>query len=150
MCSSDLGPGEPDYVESIRADVGRRGLESRASFTGRLAGRDKWAAMAASDLFVLPSYQENFALAAVDAIRSGLPVLLSRRVNLWRDVVEAGAGRDCEPTVESVAEQLNECLADAPWRSAAVAAGARILDSRFNWARTAARLEEIYAESLSP
>jgi glycosyltransferase involved in cell wall biosynthesis len=144
-----VGPGESKYVESIRADVGRRGLASKASFTGRLSGREKWAAMAASDLFVLPSYQENFALAAVDAIRGGLPVLLSRRVNLWQDVVEAGAGRDCETTVESVAEQLNDCLADAPWRSAAVEAGARILGERFNWATAADVLERIYAGAMT-
>jgi glycosyltransferase involved in cell wall biosynthesis/acetyltransferase-like isoleucine patch superfamily enzyme len=144
-----VGPGESKYVESIRADVGRRGLDSKASFTGRLSGREKWAAMAASDLFVLPSYQENFALAAVDAMRGGLPVLLSRRVNLWQDVVEAGAGRDCEPTVDSVAQKLNDCLADEPWRTSAVEAGARILSTRFNWATTAARLEAIYGETVS-
>src|SRR5262245_3333598 len=105
--------------------------------------------MAASDLFVLPSYQENFALAAVDAIRSGLPVLLSRRVNLWQDVVEAGAGRDCDPTVDSVAEKLSSCLIDRSWRASAVEAGVRLLAVRFNWAVSAARLEEVYAECRS-
>ena len=84
----------------------QRGLESQVTFTGLLSGRDKWGAMAASELFVLPSYQENFALAVVDALNSGLPVVLSRRVNLWKDVVEAGAARDCDVTVESVAAAL--------------------------------------------
>jgi glycosyltransferase involved in cell wall biosynthesis len=144
-----VGPGEPAYVASIRAEVAQRQLDSRVTFTGLLSGRDKWAAMAASDLFVLPSYQENFALAAVDAIQSGLPVLLSRRVNLWKDVVEAGAGRDCETTVDSVAERLNEILADAAWRESAAEAGARLLRTRFNWTTTAGRLEEIYVDVAS-
>ena len=143
-----VGPGEPAYVDSVRADVARRQLEPQVTFTGLLYGRDKWAAMAASDLFVLPSYQENFGLSVVDAIRSGLPVLLSRRVNLWKDVVEAGAGRDCETSVESVADKLNECLADPVWRTAAAQAGARLLETRFNWKTTAAHLEQIYAEAI--
>jgi glycosyltransferase involved in cell wall biosynthesis len=141
-----VGPGEPDYIASIRREVAARHLGRKVTFTGLLSGRDKWAAMAASDLFVLPSYQENFALAAVDAIRSGLPVLLSRRVNLWKDVVDARAGRDCETTVDSVTETLNACLADAVWRTEAAEAGARLLTTRFNWAKTAAGLEESYLE----
>ena len=143
-----VGPGAPAYVDSIRADVARRQLGPKVTFTGVLYGHDKWAAMAASDLFVLPSYQENFALAAVDAIRSGLPVLLSRRVNLWKDVVDAGAGRDCDISVESVAEKLTECLADPGWRADAARAGARLLETRFNWKTTAAHLEQIYAEAI--
>ena len=144
-----VGPGEPAYIESIRMDVKNRGLDGRVTLTGILYGRDKWAAMAASDLFVLPSYQENFALAAVDAIRSGLPVLLSRRVNLWKDVVDAGAGRDCETNVDSVADALETCLNDAEWRHSAARAGETLLSSRFNWTTTAARLESVYQEASS-
>ena len=107
-----VGTGETNYVESIREDVGRRGLAARVTFTGLLQGREKWGALAASDLFVLPSYQENFGLAVVEAIRSGVPVILSRYVNLWKDVVDAGAGRACEINVESVAATLRESLDD--------------------------------------
>ncbi|HET6324543.1 MAG TPA: glycosyltransferase [Planctomycetaceae bacterium] len=139
-----VGPGDPAYVQSIREEVGRRGLEKTVTFTGLLSGRDKWAAMAASDLFVLPSYQENFALTVVDAIQSGLPVLVSRRVNIWKDLVDAGAARDCEPELNSVAATLSDCLSDLEWRHAAARAGKSLLSERFNWATTAARLETIY------
>ena len=139
-----VGPGEPAYVESIRQEVARRGLDARVTFTGVLYGRDKWAAMATSDLFVLPSYQENFALAAVDAIRGGLPVLLSRRVNLWSDVVRAGAGTVCDTDVESLAQSLDDCLGDMNWRREAAEAGRALMSKRFNWTTTAAQLEEVY------
>ncbi len=145
-----VGPGDPAYVQSIRDEVLRRGLDAAVTFTGVLYGRDKWAAMAASDLFILPSYQENFALAAVDAVQSGLPVLLSRRVNLWKDLVDAGVGRDCEPELNSVAAALGTCLDDVDWRRAAVAAGKDLLAERFNWATTAARLETVYESLRTP
>lgn len=145
-----VGPGEPTYVQSIRDEVTRRGLDTAVTFTGVLYGRDKWAAMAASDLFILPSYQENFALAAVDAVRSGLPVLLSRRVNLWKDLVDAGVGRDCEPELNSVTAALGACLDDAAWRQSAIPAGKELLSERFNWATTTARLETVYESLRAP
>jgi glycosyltransferase involved in cell wall biosynthesis len=145
-----VGPGEPAYVQSIRDEVSRRRLEKAVTFTGILSGRDKWAAMAASDLFVLPSYQENFALTVVDALQSGLPVLVSRRVNLWKDLVDAGAARDCEPELNSVATTLVDCLNDSEWRHAAVRAGEALLSERFNWTTTAAWLETIYETVCSP
>jgi glycosyltransferase involved in cell wall biosynthesis len=145
-----VGPGEPAYVQSIRDDAARRGLDAAVTFTGVLYGRDKWAAMAASDLFILPSYQENFALAAVDAVQSGLPVLLSRRVNLWKDLVDAGVGRDCEPELSSVTTALGDCLDDAEWRKSAVAVGKELLSERFNWATTATRLEAVYESVRAP
>jgi glycosyltransferase involved in cell wall biosynthesis len=144
-----VGPGQPAYVDSIRADVASRGLQSRVTFTGVLYGRDKWAAMAASDLFVLPSYQENFALAAVDAIRGGLPVVLSRRVNLWHDLVAAGAARDCDITVDSLSDKITDSLGDSDWRQAAAQAGQHLLQHRFSWKLAALRLEEIYESARS-
>jgi glycosyltransferase involved in cell wall biosynthesis len=145
-----VGPGDPAYVQSIREEVSRRGLQNAVTFTGVLYGRDKWAAMAASDLFVLPSYQENFALAAVDAVQSGLPVLLSRRVNLWKDLVDAGVARDCEPDLNSLVPVLAGGLSDEEWRRSAVRAGKKLLSERFNWATTAAGLETIYESIRSP
>ena len=141
-----VGPGETDYVDSIRRDVSQRGLDSRVTFTGSLYGCDKWGAMAASNLFVLPSFQENFALAAVDAIRSGLPVLLSPRVNLCDDIVAAGAGRRCDLTTDSVAQQIISCLRDTEWREQAVVAGKSLLQSRFQWEASAVQLESIYSD----
>ena len=144
-----VGPGEPAYVNFLRTEVQKRGLGPNVTITGPLYGREKWAALAGSDLFVLPSYQENFALSVVEALRSGLPVLLSRRVNLWKDVVDAGAGRDCDISVSDLAEALTDCLGDSRWREAAGRAGEKLLVHRFNWTLTAERFETIYENARS-
>jgi glycosyltransferase involved in cell wall biosynthesis len=142
-----VGPGDAGYLESIRAEIAKRKMEACITLTGPLYGRDKWAAQAASDLFVLPSYQENFAISVVEALRSGLPAILSRRVNLWSDIVEAGAGRDCELDVQPLADLLGQCLEDVAWRRSAAQAGEALLERRFNWKATAERLEAIYEKS---
>ena len=52
----------------------------------------KWAALEAADALVLPSHQENFGYVVAEALAVGTPVLISERVNLWREVVADGAG----------------------------------------------------------
>ncbi len=96
--SSGVGPG--DGWAGLRADYGRnwrlrlRGLGSRAACIGRgmLEGDLKWGALRSAEAFVLPSHQENFGVAVVEALACGLPVLISDKVNIWPDIVEDGAG----------------------------------------------------------
>jgi glycosyltransferase involved in cell wall biosynthesis len=62
------------------------------TFTGMLSGNLKWGAFSAADAFVLPSHQENFGIAVVEALACATPVLISNKVNIWREIVNDGAG----------------------------------------------------------
>lgn len=66
--------------------------ESPVTFTSMLTGNLKWGAFAAADAFVLPSHQENFGIAVVEALACSTPVLISNKVNIWREIVNDGAG----------------------------------------------------------
>lgn len=68
------------------------GSNAAVTFTGMLTGNVKWGAFAAADAFVLPSHQENFGIAVVEAMACGTPVLVSREVNIWREIIADGAG----------------------------------------------------------
>jgi glycosyltransferase involved in cell wall biosynthesis len=61
-------------------------------FTGMLTGDLKWGAFSATDAFVLPSHQENFGIAVVEALACGTPVLISNEVNIWREIEADRAG----------------------------------------------------------
>jgi glycosyltransferase involved in cell wall biosynthesis len=61
-------------------------------FTGMLSGDAKWGAFGAADAFILPSHQENFGIAVVEALACGSPVLISNKVNIWREIEVDGAG----------------------------------------------------------
>ena len=67
---------------------------------GCCPGEDKWGAFHAADAFVLPSHQENFGVAVAEALACGLPVLISDKVNIWREIQEDGAGLVAEDTEE--------------------------------------------------
>jgi glycosyltransferase involved in cell wall biosynthesis len=68
----------------------REGVE--AIWTGQLDHDLKWAALESADALVLPSHQENFGYVVAEALAVGTPVLISDKVNLWREVVADGAG----------------------------------------------------------
>ena len=61
-------------------------------FPGMLTGDLKWGALSAAEAFVLPSHQENFGIAVAEALGCGTPVLISNKVNIWREIETAGAG----------------------------------------------------------
>jgi glycosyltransferase involved in cell wall biosynthesis len=144
-----VGPGDDEYVASLRRLVDSEGLADRATFTGPLLGQAKWEAFSAATVFVLPSYQENFAIVVAEAMRMGLPVVLSRRVNIWSDVVEAGAGRTCDLTADSVARAITHYLDNPSAVEQAGRQGQQLAAERFNWDRTAAAVAEIYRHVLS-
>jgi glycosyltransferase involved in cell wall biosynthesis len=66
--------------------------KSPVTFTGMLAGSRKWGAFSAADAFILPSHQENFGIAVVEALACGAPVLISKEVNIWREIEADQAG----------------------------------------------------------
>jgi glycosyltransferase involved in cell wall biosynthesis len=108
----------------------------------------KWGAMAAASVFALPSYQENFALTVVEAMQAGLPVVLSERVNIWRDVTGAGAGVACALDPDAVAAALGPFLQDEARREAFGQRGRVLAGERYTWDRTADATEEVYRKVL--
>jgi glycosyltransferase involved in cell wall biosynthesis len=68
------------------------GAEMPVTFSGMLTGNLKWGAFSGADAFVLPSHQENFGVAVVEALACATPVLISNKVNIWREIVDDGAG----------------------------------------------------------
>ena len=75
-------------------------------FPGMLTGEAKWGAFYGCEAFVLPSHQENFGIAVVEALACGKLVLISDQVNIWREITEGGGGIVAKDTVDGVRQQL--------------------------------------------
>lgn len=86
------GPHDHAYGREMQALASRLGLAGRITWTGMLGGELKWGAFHAADAFVLTSHQENFGIAVVEALACGVPVLISNQVNIWREILQGGAG----------------------------------------------------------
>lgn len=85
------GPDQVGWEQELRAQASRLGLEN-VIFTGMLEGEMKRGALETADVFILPSHQENFGMSVAEALAAGLPVLISNRVNIWREIEADHAG----------------------------------------------------------
>jgi glycosyltransferase involved in cell wall biosynthesis len=84
------------------------------TFTGMLTGNLKWGAFSAAEAFVLPSHQENFGIAVVEALACGTPVLISNQVNIWREIEADRAGYVEADDLAGTTALLKRWLATAP------------------------------------
>lgn len=102
------GPGlETEYGKSI---VQMCANYTNIIFTGMLTGDAKWGAFYGCDAFILPSHQENFGIAVVEAMACGKPVLISREVNIYKEIVEEKAAFAQADTFEGTKTLLQEWL----------------------------------------
>lgn len=94
------GTGDSGYIQALKARAQLLGVTAYITWTGLLSGHLKRAVLADADLFVLPSYSENFGNAAAEALAAGLPVVISENVGIHREVASAEAGLvvSCDPT----------------------------------------------------
>jgi len=136
------GPCDDTALES-RLRKAAEGLP--ATFAGPLWDDDKWGALAAAEAFILPSHQENFGIAVVEALAAGTPVLISRKVNIWREIVESGAGLAEEDSAEGTARLLTRWLAAD--QAAMRAAAPRCHAERFDIRQTAAALVKLTSDT---
>ncbi|KAA6464906.1 glycosyltransferase [Acidobacteria bacterium AB60] len=86
------GPSDAPYLNLLQKKLTQAGLDNRTLFTGMVTGSLKWGLLRGADAFVLPSHQENFAIATIEAMAVDTPVLISDKVQIWPDVLRCGAG----------------------------------------------------------
>jgi glycosyltransferase involved in cell wall biosynthesis len=139
------GPDSEGYGDVVRRMVRENRLEDRVVFTGMLRGAERVAAFADADLFVLPSYQENFGIAVVEALAAGTPVVISDRVNIHSDIYAAGVGGVVPPSVDAVAAELARWLNDPELRRRVAEKAPAFVRERYDWREIARRWGSHYA-----
>jgi len=98
--------GHKAKVQAVASDLG---VGDALIFTGLLGRQEGLKALIDADVFVLPSYSENFGMAVVEAMLCHLPVVVSENVGLAEDLVRADVG--VKVPLESDASSLTKALA---------------------------------------
>ncbi len=101
-------PEDKIYVETLKRLIHQLNLGLHVTWTGMLEGNLKWGAFLKADLFVLPSHQENFGISVAEALSCKVPVLITDKVNIWREIKEDQAGLISQDNVESLIQALKE------------------------------------------
>ncbi|WP_269526536.1 glycosyltransferase [Coraliomargarita parva] len=82
----------PVQQEDFAAEIRSRFPQDRIHWIGSVQGEAKWALLSSAEALTLVSHQENFGLVVAEALAVGTPVLISDKVNIWREIQEGGAG----------------------------------------------------------
>jgi glycosyltransferase involved in cell wall biosynthesis len=124
------GPDQTGWVAELQRLAHRLGVANRITWPGMLQGEMKWGAFYASEAFVLPSHQENFGIAVAEALGCGLSVLISDKVNIWREISHDGAGIVAPDTAQGTEQLLKRWLALGSLERAEMGARASALFAR--------------------
>jgi glycosyltransferase involved in cell wall biosynthesis len=114
------GPDDGAYAESLKRLARQPEFDGRVTWTGMIQGDEKWGAFRAAEAFVLPSHQENFGISVVEALACGRPVLISDKVNIWREITADGAGLSDDDTPDGTHRLMARWLALRPEERAAM------------------------------
>jgi glycosyltransferase involved in cell wall biosynthesis len=94
------GSGGDAELASLKRLARSLNLDNDVVWVGPLYDKAKYDVMRAAEAYVLPSHQENFGISVVESLACGTPVLISNKVNIWREIEAASAGLVEEDTVD--------------------------------------------------
>src|SRR6059058_3013189 len=104
-----------------------------------LYGADRVAALVDADLFVLPSYQENFGIAVIESLAAGTPVVISDQVNIHRQISENQLGGVAKTDVSALASALSRWMSDEQLRRETSERARRFVFEEYDRRKIAAR-----------
>ena len=143
------GDGPYAYRTELGAVVRSMALEDVVVFVGHVEGEAKQRLFAESDIFVLPSKQENFGIAVAEALAAGLPVIVSDQVAIADDVSVAGAGRVVPLSIDALSSAIVDLAADGATRAAMGLRAMALAREKYSWPGTARALLALYAELVA-
>lgn len=104
------GPDSTGFKAKLVEQIKKLGLDDRVVWLGMLNDDIKWGAYHAAEVFILPSHQENFGIVVAEALSTSTPVLVTNKVNIWREILETEAGFVENDDVEGVEKLLLKWL----------------------------------------
>jgi glycosyltransferase involved in cell wall biosynthesis len=140
------GSGAPAYVDGLKARAAAAGIADHVVWLGHVEGAQKSAVLATADVFALPSFSENFGIAAVEALLAGLPCVLGQGVAIASEIASAGAGLAVTPDPRAIAEALERILGDDNTRHEMGRRGLAFAGREYSTRVMAERLIMLYEE----
>jgi glycosyltransferase involved in cell wall biosynthesis len=127
------GPDQTGWTRALQGLARSLGVAEHIAWPGMLRGNAKWGAFHSAEAFVLPSHQENFGIAVVEALGCGVPVLISNKVNIWREIDAGGAGFVESDDIDGTRRLLDRWLSLDPGAKRRMRTSAvRLFDRQFN------------------
>jgi glycosyltransferase involved in cell wall biosynthesis len=141
---SIVGPDECGHLAKVKALARTLGLEDKVHFLGEIWGEAKMDLFLRSDLFVLPSFSENFGLVVAEALACGVPVITTRATP-WKELEDHRCGWWIEVGVKPLVEALRAALAMPRGEMREMGKrGHELVKRNYCWERIGTRMVEVY------
>jgi len=142
-------PQDADYETGIKVKIQNSSLGKYTTITGFVSGDRKNELLTNADLFVLPSYYENFGIAVAEAMAAGVPVAISDRVHISEDIRQAEAGWVGPLEVGAIASMIESALLDPQERQRRGLNAQAYAKKYYNWEAIAQQTIDAYQHILS-
>ncbi|BBD69165.1 group 1 glycosyl transferase [Nostoc commune NIES-4072] len=137
------GPDNIGFMDKAQNYFLQAGCLDAVTFTGMVSGTLKYAALAAANLYVAPSYSEGFSISILEGMASGLPCIITTACN-FPEAAKAQAAHVVEIDVNAIANALIECLSH-PQQATEMGDRAReFIFQNYTWDRAAHKLIQVY------
>lgn len=135
------------FMSTAQGYFAQTGCLDAVTFTGMLTGKLKYAALAAVNLYVAPSYSEGFSLSVLEGMASGLPCVITTGCN-FPEAATAKAAHVVDVNAEAIADALIRCLSN-PQEAKAMGDRARdFICQNYTWNEAAEKLVKVYQAIL--
>ena len=138
-----------DYETQIKVQIHNSSLAKYTTITGFVSGNLKVEVLTKADLFVLPSYYENFGIAVAEAMAAGVPVVISDRIHIAEDIQQAEAGWVGPLEVGAIANSIKSALLNPQERQRRGLNGKEYAKKHYNWEAIAQQTIDAYQQILS-
>ncbi|AFZ08824.1 glycosyl transferase group 1 [Oscillatoria nigro-viridis PCC 7112] len=142
-------PQDADYETQIKLQIQNSSLAKYTTITGFVSGDLKVELLTKADLFVLPSYYENFGIAVAEAMAAGVPVAISDRIHIAEDIQQAEAGWVGPLEVGAIANSIKSALLNPEERQRRGLNGQEYARKYYNWEAIAQQTIDAYQQILS-
>jgi glycosyltransferase involved in cell wall biosynthesis len=143
-----VGPDNEGYRSKVRWWCGEQRITDKVFFVNHIGSEEVRQAYVDADVFVLPSYTENFGMTVVEAMACGCPAVISDQVNIWRRVQDVGAGFVVRLDPCEIADAICRVLADKELAGAMGTRGRKAAKERYAWPRIVEQLTQVYRELI--
>ena len=135
-----VGPDQDGYVEELKQLAERLGISDKVEFVGPKFGDELTREYASADLFVLPTYSENFGSVVIESLAQGVPVICTKGAP-WKELEEYGCGWWPDVGVGPIRQALHEAmsLSDGE-RKQMGERGRRLVKEKYTWKAVCAKL----------
>ncbi|TCN14062.1 glycosyltransferase involved in cell wall biosynthesis [Bacillus sp. BK006] len=139
-----VGPDNEGYGAQVKEWIKENNIDNKVTFTGMLTGEEKLQALSVAEMFVLPSYSENFGISVIEAMIMGLPVIISNKVNIYRELLKCDAGEVVNCNSEELTRSILKLLDDTTYAQKLASNGEKMVKEYYQWSEVGKSLEKNY------